>query len=367
MDVYLNGVGHYIPGFIYSNDDLSRLMGVDIEKGRRYGALLGVESRSSCMDLTNGRKQAIACDEMAWCAAEAALADAGLSASDVDVVICCSSFFDFMSPSISSRLLKRLGLESAQTYDLMGGCAEFLHGLHLARLMIESGQASTILVTASEVITAWWAQVRHPLEFYIFGDAGGAFVLSGRPGLAKIRGSFVRTDAKVGGQPAELICVPILGGKAEAPLFYENYESSPLCDQLSDIPARYRIVHNGAQVGFAAPLAMAEAVKRSLGDADVAPTDVFVVPHQASRNVLSLLAKETKVPENQVGISLGWRGNMSTASIPVTMHDHRNAALASPNLVLTSVGVGMSYGAMLLEPTPVQAPSPGGRGEALFA
>lgn len=367
MTAYLNGIGHYVPEFTYSNDDLSRLMGVDLEKGRRYGALLGIDTRSSCMDLACGRKQTIACDEMAWRAAEAALVDAGLSVSDVEVVICCSSFFDFMSPSISSRLLKRLGLESAQTFDLMGGCAEFLHGLHLARLMIEAGQASTILVTASEVITAWWAQVRHPLEFYIFGDAGGAFVLSDRPGLAKIRDSFVRTDARVGGQPAELICVPILGGKAEAPLFYENELLSPLCDQLSDIPARYRIVHNGAQVGYAAPLAMAEAVKRTLGNAGIEPTDVFVVPHQASRNVLSVLAKETRVPVDQVGISLARRGNMSTASIPVTMHDHRCAALSSPNLVLTSVGVGMSYGAMLLEPATVGAPTLRSRSEALSA
>lgn len=316
---------------------------------------LGVETRPSCMDLVGGRVQKVSGEDMAFAAATAALDDAGIQPADVDVIISCSSFFDFMGPSVSSRLLKRMGMDHAQTYDLMGGCAEFLHGLHLARLLIAAGEADTVLVTASEVITAWWAQVRHPLEYYIFGDTGGAFLLSNRPGLFEISRSFVQTDANVNGQAAELICVPILGGKAPAPLFYEMSSISAVCAAQSDIPAEYRIVHNAHQVGLAAPMAMTRAVTQILEEAQVNPGEVYLVPHQASRNVMSLLSN-TGIPQSQIGISLPYRGNMSTASIPVTLSDHRDEAFSVGSVVLTSVGVGMSYGAMLLEPV-AAAPS----------
>lgn len=354
MKVYLNGVGSYIPPFVYTNDELSSLMGVDRDKGRRYGALLGVDQRSSCMDLAGGRMQKISCEDLAFEAALDALDDAGIAPEQVDTIISCSSFFDFMGPSISSRLLKRLGLGQAQTFDLMGGCAEFLHGVHLARLLVASGEARTVLITASEVITAWWAQVRHPLEYYIFGDTGGAFIVSNRAGPHEIKRSFVNTESTIEGEPAELICVPILGGKAAPPLFYEAPALSAICAAQSDIPAEHRIVHNGHQVGLAAPRAMSRAVSEVLRQGGVSPADTFLIPHQASRNVIASLT-DTGVPTSQIGMSLPYRGNMSTASIPVTLADHRAEASLRPQIILTSVGIGMSYGAMQLDL--VKAPS----------
>jgi 3-oxoacyl-[acyl-carrier-protein] synthase III len=116
----------------------------------------------------------------------------------------------------------------------------------------------------------------------------------------------------------------------------------------SDVPPPLRVVHDIKAVAVGAPTAMIEATRRVLDDSHVPPTSVFLVPHQASIGVVSAL-DATGVPAAQIGISLYDRGNMSTASVPVTLGEHWEQALELPHLVMTSVGVGMSFGAILFE------------------
>ncbi len=347
-DVYLRGIGHYVPDNIYTNEMLSDTFDIPRETGERYGDLLGVKRRPICMDFVNGRTQIITGEQLAHGAAARAIRHAGLVATDIDTIISCASFFDYIAPPISSRLLKLLSIERAMTFDLVGGCAEFLHGLHLALNLIRLGEADEILVTASEVISAWWAQIRHPLEYFIFGDTGGAFVLSAMGGEYRIVDSLIRSVSTINGQSAELICLPIIGGKSTSPLFYSNETVDERVARQSEVPANVRLVHNGRLIGIGAPHAMIEATSEILSKAGVDPAETFLVPHQASKGVLKALAG-TGVPPDQILSSLSERGNMSTASIPVTLAEHRDQVDGAKYLTLTTVGVGMSYGAMLLE------------------
>jgi len=347
--VYLAGVGSFIPENLYTNRDICEAVGLSPRKGEKYEALLGVRSRPICVDYRAGGKQIVTGEELALRAAYQALHSAGITAAALDAVICTSSFFDYVAPPLSSRLLKRLEITSAMTFDLMGGCAEFLHGIQVAANMIRLGQADTVLITASEVINAFWRQVRYPIEYFIFGDTGGAIVLSSRiQGSHRLISEYLSTHSQIAGEPAELICVPIIGGKEPAPLFYTNTHVDRDAPVQDEIPAHLRLVHDIKKVASGAPQAMIEATRRILHEQSVSPDSVYLVPHQASIGVLSALP-ETGVPVGQIGISLPERGNMSTASLPVTLCEHLEEALSTPYLVLTSVGVGMSFGATLFE------------------
>jgi 3-oxoacyl-[acyl-carrier-protein] synthase III len=345
-DVYLRAVGANVPDNIWSNDRICDALGFPREKGEKYGGLLGVSSRPLCVDYEQGGKQILAGEDLAAGAARDALERAELAPTDVDVLITASSFFDYMCPPLSSRLLKRLGIETAQTFDLIGGCAEFLHGIRVGANMIQLGQADEVLICASEVINAWWAQTRFAIEHFIFGDTGGAMVLSSSRGTHRLVASELKTVSHVMGEPAELICVPILGGKTAVPLFYDDPKVDKAVLSNSDIRPENRLVHNIKQVAVGAPMAMVSATQCVLDRAKVAPEQTFLVPHQASAGVLSALT-QTGVPQDQIGISIATRGNMSTCSIPVTLRDHYERAVDLPYLTMTSVGVGMSFGAML--------------------
>jgi len=348
VDVYLRSVGAHVPDNIYSNEDICRAIGFPLGKARKYASLLGVTERPICVDYRDGGRQIISGEELAYQAALDALQGAGMQASQVDAVISCSSFFDFIAPPVSSRLLKRLGLAQAFTLDLIGGCAEFLHGIQVASRLIRCGDARNVLVTSSETINAWWAQTRFPIEHFIFGDTGGAVVVSAEPGPYRLVDGELTTQSMIGEQPAELICMPIIGGKAPAELFYEADRPSSEVKQLSAVEDRYRLVHRIDQVAMAAPAAMVRATRTVLERTGIAPTDVYLVPHQASINVLNALGG-TEVPPDQIGISLPRRGNMSTSSVPVTWAEHRAQAAEHRFLMMTSVGVGMSYGALAFE------------------
>jgi len=353
-DVFLSGVGGYVPERLYSNEEICQALELPPERARRYGALLGVRRRPLCIDLAT-RQQVITGEELAYRAAVRALAAAELEAGELDAVICTSSFFDYLAPALSSRLLKRLELRRAITFDLIGGCAEFLHGLQIAANMIRLGQARHVLVTASEVIAAYWRQIRYPMECFIFGDTGGAMVLGAGDGTHRLVDVYLSTDSHIDDQPAELICVPIIGGKEPAPLFYDDARVDPFVEAKTDVPAKLRLVHDIHKIAIGAPRAMIEATTHVLGAHRIDPDSVFLVPHQASIGVLSALIG-TGVPMERVGVSLRERGNMSTASLPVTLWEHWDDAVASPNLVMTSVGVGVSYGAGLFERTAAAVP-----------
>lgn len=347
-NVYLAGVGSAIPPHTINNEELCELFNIPRERGLRYEHLLGVQSRASCCDYRNGRVQTVRGDELAADAARAALAEADLEPNAIDVVISTSSFFDYIAPPISALVLRRLGIKSAQTFDLIGGCAEFLHGVHLARVLIASRQARNVLITASEVISAWWQQARFPLEYFIFGDGGGAFVLRSDTGSHRLIGSSICTEPMIDGVPADLITVPIIGGKTVPPLIDTVEKVDPICAAQSDIHPTLRLLHNARLVGLAAPRSMLKATMEMMARHGIDPDQAFLVPHQASRNVLEAMV-ETRIPRNQIGISLTQRGNLSTCSIPVTWADHREKVNRQPFVLATSVGVGMSYGALAFE------------------
>lgn len=343
--VYLRSVGSFVPDNQYSNEELCSILGFSADKAAKYRKLLGVERRPSCIDYRNGGKQIITGEDLATNAATKALTRAELEPRQLDAVIACSSFFDYIAPPVSSRLVKRLGITETFTLDLIGGCAELLHGLKVAANMIQLGEADNVLVTSSEVINAWWRQGRYPIEYFIFGDTGGAIVLSAEKGTHVLTDAFLKTRSHIGNEPAELICVPILGGKQPAPLFYREPDMDDAVAGKSDIPAEYRLVHSIRQVALGAPGAMIDAISRLLTRRSIDPKQTFVVPHQASLGVIKALGA-TGVPDAQIGLSLPNRGNMSTSSVPVTLDEHWTAACAQPHLMLTAVGVGMSYGAL---------------------
>src|SRR5437016_4563131 len=94
-DVYLAGVGAYVPDNFYTNEELCEAHGVPVEKGRKYEAMLGVRKRPLCVDLRQGGRQIVAGEELALHAARSAMSRAGIEAAQLDAVISCSSFFDY--------------------------------------------------------------------------------------------------------------------------------------------------------------------------------------------------------------------------------------------------------------------------------
>ena len=112
--VYLTGVGGALPPYRYTSVELAPYFNVDEETALRYEKATGVQARHSLVDFPDGRRQKVLNEDIASEAATVAMGRAHVSADDIDTVITASSMFDYLLPTIGSRLLKRLGIREEE-------------------------------------------------------------------------------------------------------------------------------------------------------------------------------------------------------------------------------------------------------------
>ncbi len=353
--VYLVGAGIAFPPNYLTNEDIGAVFGLSQKTVDKYANLIGIRGRYSLCDMKNMR-MIHTNDVLAGNAAKDALDSAGMKSDEIDCVITACSGLDYIMPSVGSRLLKHLDIERVATFDLYGGCAAFMQGITQATNFIRSGFASTVLVTASESITSMIRMIRYPVEAFLFGDAGAAFILSSLPReggdfpLFEVQEVAAFTDQKIGDEEAEVIVMPINGYKVPFDVHPANDEfDARITGRFPhEDPASTRLTHNAAQAVLGAVPGMLDVFRAVTKHADVELPGI-IVPHQGSGAVLGGLA--ANLPE-------GWdyvdnfadRGNLSTASCPVAFYEHLERIRGYKSVAMCGIGTGATMAGALLRP-----------------
>lgn len=349
MDVGIAGVAVFLPDISYTNDDLCGVFGIPPERGARYGELTGILERVSCVDHREGVQAYSGADMLAG-AGRALLSQLDLSPAAIDGVVCSSTTMDYLCPSNSAQVMRALGIGEATTFDLVGGCAEFLHGLDLAARYVRSGRMRNVLVMASEVVNAFYPTARYLLELFIFGDCAAAVLVSSDlpPRWLLDDDAYLKTATHLDGEPADLITIPISGCKRRDPGPRRD-DIDALAATLSPLAPEDRSVHNARQVGLGGADVMAEAFGRAIPPGLDPGRDLYVIPHQPGRLVVDRLIGKLGVPEPHVARIYPHLGNLSTASVPVALWAHQKEAEGFDHVALLTVGAGMSSGALFLQ------------------
>lgn len=212
MSAAIVGMGTWLPEQVHKNDAWpeSFAKGADALEDRTFNDIpeaedpvaaailardLALEARDPFLGAT---LRHVADPEMGsvhaeTCAARAALADAGLSADDVDVVLSNAAVPDRHGPFTPTRVADTIGARRALALEIEAGCASGVVGLELARAYIESGLANVVLMTQSHIMLRIFPLL-HPARPGL-GDAGSALVVARGPGLA-LRATFSRTHGE---------------------------------------------------------------------------------------------------------------------------------------------------------------------------
>ncbi len=258
-------------------------------------------------------------------AARAALADAGIEASEIDLIVLATATPDQTFPSSATKVQAALGINDCVAFDVHAVCTGFLYAVTVADAMIRAGSGRTALVIGAETfsrILDWEDRT----TCVLFGDGAGALVLRAEDGDRGILATKLHAD-----------------GRHNDLLFVDGGPST------TGTVGKLRM--KGREVFRHAVVNLADVLKEVLSAAGLGPDDVdWVVPHQANARILDATAKKLNLPREKVVVTVDRHANTSAASVPLAL----DAAVKDGRIkrgdivVLEAMGGGFTWGAAVL-------------------
>ena len=319
------GVGSFVPPRVVTNDELAARMDTSDDW---IASRTGIRARRIV-------EPGVMTSDLALAAAQNALENAGLRASDLDLIIVASSTPDYPGsfPSTATVVQDRLGARQAAAFDLGAVCAGFAYALHVAAQMVASGANRHVLVIGAETLSRLinWDDRSTAV---LFGDGAGA-VIVGEVAEGGYLGGILGAD----GSGGPLLCVT-RGGECPDTIF-----------------------QNGKEVYKFAVSIMGEAAAQAIESVGLLTSDVdLFIPHQANIRIIDKAAERMGLPREKVFVNLDRYGNTSAASIPLALDEAvKSGRVQNGSLVvLVGFGAGLTLGRERhpLEPVEDACPSP---------
>lgn len=319
----ITGVGKYLPEKVLTNYDLEEIVDTSDEWIKQR---TGIEKRHIAADDQPT-------SDLALRAAKEALANAGLSGEELDLIIVATVTPDMAFPATACIIQDKLGAKNAAAFDLEAGCSGFVYGLSVGSKFIEAGQYENVLIIGAETLSKiinW----KDRGTCILFGDGAGAAVLQ-----AGEEGGILATH---------------LGsdGSGSNTLYQEAGGSLKPASEETVAKNMHTISMEGNQVFRFAVKKMGSASLKVLNEAGLEPEDVdFFVPHQANTRIISAAAKRLKLDEDNVIVNLPEYGNTSSASVPIALAEavENNRIKDGDILVLVAFGAGLTWASAVLE------------------
>jgi len=316
----VKGIGSYLPEKIMTNDDIAEIVDTSDEWIRER---TGIRQRHIAAD---GEKTS----DLAVHAATAALADANMDATEIDLIVLATSTPDNTFPATATAIQARLGITQGAAFDIQAVCSGFVFALNTANALILTGQAKNALVIGAETfsrILDW--QDRGTCV--LFGDGAGAVVLSAEDanGTNADRGILavkVRSDGR-------------------------HYDKLYVDGGVSSTQTIGYLRMQGPEVFKHAVKNISSIITETAEIANIPVSEVdWFVPHQANKRILDGTAKKLKLNPEQVVITVDKHGNTSAASVPLALDVAvKDGRIKKNDLVmLEAMGGGFTWGAVLL-------------------
>ncbi len=323
--VIIAGVGSYAPERILTNEELAKTVDTSDEWIRTRS---GIGERRIA-----GENEA--CSDMAVHAARAALADAKMSASDIDLLIVATCTPDRPLPSTACIVQHKLGVPAHTTcFDISAACSGFLYAMEIAYGMLITNRYKRALIIGAEklsTIVDWSDRT----TCVLFGDAAGAAVLTkvAQPGIG-----IIGSDLGADGEFADKLMIHAGGSSCPA--------------SAQSVEARQHFIRmNGKEVFKSAVRVMETVCREMMEQHQLTPDQIsLVIPHQANIRIIEALAGNLKLPMDKFFVNLDRYGNTSSATIPLALDEARRSGRVKPGdlTLLVAFGAGLTYGAALV-------------------
>lgn len=316
------GTGFHVPETVLSNSALEEIVDTSDE---------WIVTRTGMRERRIAKRDE-ATSDLAAAAARAALADAGIAVSEIDLILVATATADHVCPSTAAIVQYKIGASNAAGFDIGAACSGFVNALMTGHQFVVSGAYDHVLVIGADKLSSI-TDYENRESCILFGDGAGAVVLGANGGS-----ELLAHDLGVDGSGADLISVPA-GGSA-----------NPASEQtVAD--RRHFLKLDGREVFRFAVKKFSEEVEKVAAQAGYSVEDVdWIVPHQANQRIIEAGAKKLGFPMEKVVSNVEHYGNTSSASIPIALTEAAmDGRIQKGDLVaFVAFGAGLTWGASLV-------------------
>jgi 3-oxoacyl-[acyl-carrier-protein] synthase III len=323
--IAITGCGSAAPKTVLSNELLSLMVDTSDEWINTRTGMKNRHVASTSESLSQLSAQA----------AQRALAMAGITAADIDLIILATSTPDDLFGS-AAQVQHLIGATQAVAFDLTAACSGFIFGLITAAQFIRTGVYRNVVLIGADVLSRWvdWSDRS---TCVLFGDGAGAIVCQATDKGDRLLGFEMRSDGTQNaclnlayqGQPRDLI---------------QDIHASSGCYQP--------ITMNGKEVYRFAVEKVPEVIEKAMFRANITADRLdWLLLHQANKRILDAVAKRLKLPSEKILSNIDRYGNTSAASIPLALDEAvREGKVKSGDVIASSgFGAGLTWGAVIFQ------------------
>ena len=323
INAVITGVGGYVPDYVLTNDELSRMVDTTDEW---IMTRIGVKERRIL------NEEGLGTSYMARKAAKQLMQKTGANPDDIDAVVVCTTTPDYHFPSTASILCDKLGLKNAFAFDLQAACCGFLYSLEVVASLVASGRHKKVILVGADKMSSM-VDYSDRATCPIFGDGAAAVMVEGTTEEYGILDSILRTDGKG---------LPFLHMKAGGSVCTPSYFT--VDHKMHYIYQEGRTVFKYA-VSNMSEITATIAEKNGLSKENID----WVIPHQANMRIIDAVASRLAVPMEKVMVNIQRYGNTSAGTLPLCLWDYEQRLKKGDNLIFTAFGAGFTYGAVYVK------------------
>ncbi|MGE4484558.1 MAG: beta-ketoacyl-ACP synthase III [Oscillospiraceae bacterium] len=315
MSLKIIGTGKGIPKKSITNNELSTIVDTNDEW---ISSRTGIRSRFVCTDES--------LTDLCVTAAGSALEKAGLTANDIDLILCSTIGGDYVTPSLACTVAERMGT-NCPAFDINAACAGFIYALDVASMYLSSEKMKNILIICAEMMSkhADWADRS---TCVLFGDGAGACVVT-KGGALKYANLTANGNVKL---------LNLKSGTGNSPFACEKKETGYLHMEGPEVfKFAVSMIESQARLAF-----------ETLG---LSPDDIdYFVLHQANKRIIESARTRLKQPQEKFPINISRYGNMSSATIPILLDEMLGDGKIKKGdkILMSAFGAGLTTGTCIM-------------------
>lgn len=318
----ITAVNAYAPEYILTNKELEGMVDTNDEW---ITSRTGIKERRIL-------KGDFGTSDMAVIAVNGLLKKRGLSASEIDLIIFCTTTPDMLFPATANVLANKIGANNAWGYDLNAACSGFLFGLVTGSQFIETGKHQRVLVVGGDKMSSI-INYKDRTSCIIFGDGCGAVLLEPNTEGYGVIDSILKSDGSGG---------PYLHQKAGGSLRPASHETVDNDEHF--------LYQEGQAVFKFAVTNMADVAADIMERNKLSPDDIaWLVPHQANKRIIDATSSRTGIDPDKVMINIERYGNTTNGTIPLCLWEWESRLKKGDNLILAAFGGGFTWGSLYLK------------------